>query len=362
MFDNFVNILIQIRFPILLLVAIFFLLSFFWNKLFTIFNLKAYSSIQKIHKEETSRVSGFLIYLFLIILCLLNYVESHLLINILIASIPYVIVGLKEDLLFNTYPMTRIASMIISCLVFFYINPIVFPVLDIPILGKAVTFYPINFLFFTFSILVVMNGMNLIDGMNGLFGLTATFQLMSLGFIGYLINDYEILKLSIIFLFPLILFLCFNFPLGRIFAGDIGAYFYGFLNSILTIYLIGKNDYLFSWIAVLILFYPCIELLFSFTRKLVAGTNPLNPDDKHLHSLLFKYYKNIFGKYICDISLLNSLVTLSLVFFWFLPFAIVVFSYQNLIYIISSIIILAIVYNCFYLYLLKRVRNNLFND
>ena len=172
MLYNFVNILTQIKVPLLLLGVIFFSLSFFWNRLFAILNFKAYSSIQKIHKDETSRVSGFLIYLFLIILCLLSYVESNLLINILIASIPFVIFGLKEDLLFDTFPMTRLASMIISCLIFFYINPIVFPVLDIPFLGELINFYPINIIFFTFSILVVMNGMNLIDGMNGLFGLS----------------------------------------------------------------------------------------------------------------------------------------------------------------------------------------------
>ena len=51
------------------------------------------------------------------------------------------------------------------------------------------------------------------------------------------------------------MFVIFNFPIGKIFVGDFAAYFYGFLNSILTIYFFGKHSDLLSWLAILILFF-----------------------------------------------------------------------------------------------------------
>jgi UDP-GlcNAc:undecaprenyl-phosphate GlcNAc-1-phosphate transferase len=261
-------------------------------------------------------------------------------INILISSIPLVIVGLKEDLFHNTSPRSRLFSMTISCLIFFYINPITFPVLDIPLLGALINFYPVSIIFFTFSILVVMNGMNLIDGMNGLFGFTALFLLLAISLIAFNIGDLYIMEIAILFAAPLIIFLFFNFPFGKIFIGDFGAYFYGFVIAVLTISLFSKHNYLLTWSAVLILFYPCMELLFSVIRKIKNHKSPFEPDSKHLHSLLFKklrksYMNSLFA---------NSLTTLFLSIFWITPFLSSFFSPINLLITLVLSLILTVIY------------------
>lgn len=76
-----------------------------------------------------------------------------------------------------------------------------------------------------------MNGMNLIDGMNGLFGLTAVFQLLTLAVMSYSLEDNHVFNLSITFIIPLIVFLIFNIPCAKLFIGDSGAYLFGFLIS-----------------------------------------------------------------------------------------------------------------------------------
>ena len=80
----------------------------------------------------------------------------------------------------------------------------------------------------------------------------------------------------------------FNYPLGKIFLGDLWAYLIGFIISILTIKFFGI-------LKILVLkcnfdlFYPSIEILFSFIRKLFYGKkSPLEADNMHLHSLIFK--------------------------------------------------------------------------
>ena len=208
--------------------------------------------------------------------------------SLLIGSIPIVLIGLKEDMFQNTSPRIRLVFMILSCLIFINIYSFDFPVIDIPYIGKIISIYPISIIFFIFSTLVVINGMNLIDGINGLFGLTALCQLLALYVLCLYVGDYEIDKIILTLILPLLIFLFFNFPYGKVFAGDLGAYLYGFLISMLTITFFGKHQNLISWMAVLILIYPCNELLFSYLRKFYANISPLKADKLHLHSLIYK--------------------------------------------------------------------------
>jgi len=348
MLDSFINILSFNRLPLALLGVVFFLLSFFWGMLFSIFNLKSYHAVQRVHKDEIFRLSGFVIYLFFIMLFLFDYFDSSLIMNILISSIPLVIIGLKEDLLHNTSPKSRLFSMLMCCLIFFYINPIKFPVLDIPLLGSVINFYPISIIFFTFSILVVMNGMNLIDGMNGLLGFTSFFLLLAIAIIAFKVGDLNIMEIAIIFASPLIIFLLFNFPFGKVFMGDLGAYFYGFLIAVLTIILFGENKNLLTWAAVLILFYPCMELLFSFIRKIKNHKSPFDADAKHLHTLI-----NIkLRKFTNSLLISNFLTTLILFVFWLTPFVVAFFGLLNLSHIFFLILIMALLYILSYKFIL----------
>lgn len=353
MLDNFINILSFNRLPLAILGVIFFILSFFWDTLFNIFNLKSYHAVQKVHENEIFRLSGFVIYLFFIMLFLFDYFDSSLMMNILISSIPLVIFGLKEDLLHNTSPKSRLFSMIMSCLIFFYINPIKFPVLDIPLLGVLINFYPVSIIFFTFSILVVMNGMNLIDGMNGLLGFTALFLLLAISIIAFSVGDFYIMEIAILFTSPLIIFLLFNFPFGKVFMGDLGAYFYGFVISLLIIYLFGKYKNLLTWSAVLILFYPCMELLFSFVRKIKSHMSPFDPDGRHLHSLIYKLLKTSCK----NLTLANAFTSGSLFIFWIMPFIISLFMPISFFIIIGLILLMLINYVYLYQFVNAKFKN-----
>jgi UDP-GlcNAc:undecaprenyl-phosphate/decaprenyl-phosphate GlcNAc-1-phosphate transferase len=350
MLSSFLQILILLIYPLMGLVIGFVILSFYWEKIFNAFNLKAYKNVQKVHKNEVSRLGGLLVYLFLLSLVFLKFIDQKFIFNIIISSIPFIFVSIKEDLFHNSGPNLRLASMIVSCFIFLYLNPMRYPVIDIPYIGDLLSHYPLNFIFFTFSVLVVMNGMNLIDGMNGLFGLTALFQLFSIALISILLGDYEIIILSFIFIAPLIMFLCFNFPFGKVFAGDTGAYFYGFINGLLSIYLFGKHDEILSWMAVLIFFYPCIELLFSFIRKISSGISPLTPDNKHLHTLIFNKLLSKYNK----TNLSNFMTTFILSPMYIIPTVYIFFCYSNVN--LYSIFLVLSVFLVSYIFLYKKIK------
>lgn len=350
--SNLTEILFNIKYPIIFLFIFLTILSFFWKYIFSTLNLNEYHNIQRVHKHEVSRLGGLFIYIFLLSINIFGFIESKVLFNITISAVPFFIISLKEDLFHNTSPTLRLFTMIISCLIFFNINQFIFPFIDFPFLGKLISFYPISLLFFTFSLLVLMNGMNLIDGMNGLFGFTAIFQLCCICILANIFNDIEIIKISLIFLIPLLIFQFFNFPFGRVFIGDFGAYFYGFVIGILILIFFGRQQNIPSWLAVLILFYPCFELLFSYIRKIIKKQSPLMADDKHLHSLLYKKLsKNKIFK-----NSANFITTILLSFFWIIP-PIAALLLHSFLTIIIFILFLSLIYILFYLVLIKDSKN-----
>ena len=329
----------------LALFATFLALSLFWKSIFYFFNLKQYNQAQRVHKDEVPRLGGVVIYIFLFVLVIIGTLQSNFISAVLISSLPLILISLKEDLFHNTKPSNRLFVMLLCCLLFFYMYPVKFPSVDFPYLGSIINYYPIAILFFAFSTVVIINGMNLIDGMNGLLATTLLSQVFSL-YLFMAFQDNQETRLELITLgVMLIIFLIFNFPLGKIFFGDAGAYFFGYLISMYVVVFFGKNTEVLSWKAVLLFFYPAIELLFSFVRKKIfEKKSPFTADAKHLHSLIFNHIelKNP-SKYN------NSVVTLILLPFAIMP-PIASFYLNNIIYVLFVLFMLTTIYIFMYLY------------
>ena len=321
MFNNFIQTLHSVAFETGCLFVIFAAISFFWKKIFVFFSLKTYQSKQRLHQDEVPRIAGLMMYIFLTIVALFS-IELHYLNVILISALPIILIGSKEDLFHNTSPKLRLIMMTISAGLFMYLLPTNLPEIDFPFINQILSIGFMKEIFFIFSILVIINGNNLIDGVNGNLAFTNIIQLISVGLLAFMVGDDVIVQLSCLLLLPLIVFAVFNFPFGKIFCGDAGAYFYGFAISASVIYLFGTYDDLLSWNAILILIYPSIELLFSFIRKkFFENVSPFTPDTKHLHSLIFRFFDKQFR------SFHNSFVVLFLLPFIFAPF--VVFLFVN---------------------------------
>ena len=292
------------------------LLCFLLSTNMKFFRSHNYHAVQKIHDQPVSRLGGLAIYITLGIAT--YFISNTILTNILLCSIPLFFIGLIEDLMHNVKPHTRMIAILISSLIFIF--PLYqnagLPQIEIPIIGIYLNNSIAFALFLIISIAGVSNGVNMIDGANGLSGFSVLTILIAISFIAFQKNDLDILIASFILMFGGIGFLLLNYPWGKIFLGDAGAYFLGFAVSILTICLYSRNDDLPSWGAILILFYPVMEVLFSFTRKkVVQKKTPFAPDTEHLHlKLFFVLNKSIKVNWIA-----NSFVTPSLALIWLMP-------------------------------------------
>ena len=203
------------------------------------------------------------------------------------------ILGILSDIKFFNSPKYRLLIQILIISLYIILS-------DLQILSTRIDFFDellknnfINLIFTAFCILIVINGTNFIDGLNGLavgyYSLVTIILLSSdLSILFYF--DTQILYNFLIIFLLLIITNYFNL----IYLGDSGSYLIGFLFSILLIKIYEINPMMSPYFVILLLWYPCFENLFSIIRKKRSNSSAIEPDNNHLHQLIFIYFKRKF--------------------------------------------------------------------
>ena len=152
----------------------------------------------------------------------------------------------------------------------------------------------VNIFFVSFCVLILINGTNFIDGLNGLsigYYLMVTVALLNNNFeYSNFLQENELLYIS----FYLFIFLILN-QSNLFFIGDSGAYSLGLIFSFLLINIYKENPNISPFYIILLVWYPCFELLFSILRKFNINFSPTRPDISHLHQLIYNLIKNEFS-------------------------------------------------------------------
>ena len=217
-----------------------------------------------------------------------NYIYSLLIIFIFLIGIfsdTKILVSPKKRFLFQL-------SLILFSVIF----------LKLEILSSRIIFFDnfleekiFNIFFTSFCMLVLLNGSNFIDGLNGLLITYMTMVIIILLKLN-LISEILIYEGQIKYLiFFLLILNTLNFC-NLLMLGDTGAYLLSFFVGFLIISCHKANPYISPYFFITIIWYPCYENLFSIIRKLRSNFSPLNPDNKHLHQLLYLAIKKNFFK------------------------------------------------------------------
>jgi len=143
-------------------------------------------------------------------------------------------------------------------------------------------------LFSTFAIVGMMNAINIIDGFNGLASGIILLILISFGITAYQQENFDMFRIILITGGTTLGFFLLNFPRGKIFLGDGGAYLLGFIVSLIGIFLASKYEGVSPWYILAMFIYPVWEVVFSIIRKKYMGRSPLQPDSYHLHMLIYR--------------------------------------------------------------------------
>jgi UDP-N-acetylmuramyl pentapeptide phosphotransferase/UDP-N-acetylglucosamine-1-phosphate transferase len=198
------------------------------------------------------------------------------------------LIGFYADFLKNFKPILRIITQILVIGLLVNISDILVKDVRISLFNFFLNKHSFALIFTVFCILVFINGANLIDGVNlsaiGYFLLIFTvIYLLSINNSFYL--DREFVKIQI---FLLIIILLFNF-FNRSYLGDSGVYLLSLISSVTIINFINTNNSISPYFAVLLLWYPCFENLFSIIRRLLNKCPTSEPDNKHLHHLIYSF-------------------------------------------------------------------------
>jgi UDP-N-acetylmuramyl pentapeptide phosphotransferase/UDP-N-acetylglucosamine-1-phosphate transferase len=310
------------------------------------FGLNQYKAVQRIHLHETPRLGGMVMLTSLAIYVLrLPLGDTRELLTLLLLSLsPSLFFSFKEDLFHNVRPLLRLLSLLASGLLFvkYYTGP--WPQVTVPVIGPLLSTKLGILLFYPLAMAAVTNGMNLVDGVNGLCAMVSLSILGILIFLAHQTLDHSILMTASGISLLLIVFLLFNYPYGRIFLGDLGAYSLGMMLSMLVIVTYGRHPELPSWGAVLIVIYPLTEAVFSLTRRLVKGHSVSRPDLLHLHLKLYLFFKPQphFKR------MANAIVMPALAILWLAPLILMSWFYQKPIFILSGIVIFLSLYGFLY--------------
>ncbi|RUM60729.1 MAG: undecaprenyl/decaprenyl-phosphate alpha-N-acetylglucosaminyl 1-phosphate transferase [Persephonella sp.] len=287
---------------------------------------------QKFHTVPTPRAGGIGIFFANLILLI-----NPLGLKFFIASFFAFFSGILEDLHQNISPKIRLLLQLLAGIIAVYL---------IGAFVKDIGFikfpYLIGILFTIFAIVGGINAINIIDGFNGLASGVSLLILTAFGIVAYIHQDYDVVFIILINIFTILGFLIFNFPFGKIFLGDSGAYFLGFVISEVAVLLPYRHPDISPWFSLAVIIYPVWEALFSSYRRKIRKYSPLQPDKLHLHSLIKKRITRNNPK-------TSFLIWILIIPFVFLP----VFYYDSNILCFITVILFVVMYNFLYKYITK---------
>ncbi|MEO5660065.1 MAG: glycosyltransferase [Polaromonas sp.] len=267
-----------------LLVALLLVATKRWHGRLT---MDSDQGIQKVHTQPTPRVGGIAIAAGMFAGYLLSGKDGrHLLGPLMLAGTPAFAFGLLEDITKKVSVRTRLLATMACSVLGWLITG--YSITDVNLAGInwLLSFTGISVIFTAFAVGGVANAINIIDGFNGLAAGTIIIILTAFGLLSSALGDPELAYTSLILAGAVLGFMLVNWPLGKIFLGDGGAYFVGFAVAWLAVLLVGRHPGVSAWAPMLVVAYPVLEVVFSIVRRRRRNLSPGDPDRLHLHSLV----------------------------------------------------------------------------
>ncbi len=220
--------------------------------------------------------------------------KLNLLQFVLAGSCIVFLVGAKDDIV-DLAPKKKFIGQLIAAIVIVIIGNIrftsfhdLFPGFEVP--------YLLSVVISIFTILVIVNSFNLIDGINALSATVGIIITLTFGTWFWLNQEYQMSILALSLIGSLVAFLKFNASPARIFMGDTGSLIIGFVSAVMAIKFVESHHgelldhgYFVNAapaVAISFLGLPLFDLLRAFSIRIMKGKSPFSPDRNHVHHML----------------------------------------------------------------------------
>ena len=241
---------------------------------------------RKVHKKPMPRMGGLGIFSGFLLGYMLFGEHTPLMNSILIGSFVIIITGIIDDIKPLKASYKLVGQLIASLIVVLYGGLLL---KDVSFFGLYIDFkwfaYPITILF----ILGCINCMNLIDGLDGLAGGISAIFFLTIGIVAICKGQFMLATVLTLIMFGSTLgFLFHNFYPAKIFMGDTGSMFLGFMIAVIT--LLGFKSVMMSAIIIplFILVVPILDTFFAIIRRKLKGESISTPDKCHIHHQLLR--------------------------------------------------------------------------
>jgi UDP-N-acetylmuramyl pentapeptide phosphotransferase/UDP-N-acetylglucosamine-1-phosphate transferase len=321
--------------------------------------------VQKFHVEPTPRVGGVGIYLGLLIAWIVVREKGvhDILGMILLAGLIPLVCGLAEDVTKRVGVLPRLLATMAGGVAAWMLTGVALNRVDIYGVDWLMTLTPVAVLFTAFAVGGVANAINIIDGFHGLASGTTMIALMALGAISAEADDPQLAMACFLVAASIAGFWLVNYPWGKLFMGDGGAYFSGFALAWLAVLLPVRNPEVSVWAGLLVCAYPVIEVIYSVVRRSMRHQSPGAPDSGHLHSLIkVKLIRPKLTAHGVDRSVRNAAVSPIVWTFSAMPAIAATAMFDRPVFLALGIAACVLLYHVLYRYLSERETEHEFVD
>lgn len=208
---------------------------------------------------------------------------------LLLAQIIIIATGIIDDI-FELTPKRKILGILLGALVIFFVAKIKMTTLTLPFIGMVKLgwmSFPITIIW----ILAITNAVNLIDGLDGLATGVSIIAISTSAITGFFFLNTTSIYISIMMfnlVFALLGFLPYNFNPAKIYLGDTGSLFIGFMISVFSLYGLKNATFISIIIPVIILGVPITDTFFAILRRFLNNVPISQADKHHLHHQLMQ--------------------------------------------------------------------------
>jgi UDP-N-acetylmuramyl pentapeptide phosphotransferase/UDP-N-acetylglucosamine-1-phosphate transferase len=251
------------------------------------------NGVQKFHHQPVPRIGGLGIVFGVLGALIFRYFQNEEVgifgLILLVTALPAFLFGFIEDITKRISVKIRFLAIITSSILAGVFLGAWLTSLQIFGIDNLMLTYPWFAIAITcFAVTGVTNAFNIIDGYNGLSAMVGFIILAGIVYVGFQLQDFEIMIAALAMMGAILGFFIFNYPRGLIFLGDGGAYFIGFWIATLSVLLTSRHPEVSKWFPLLLCAYPIFETLFSIYRRVVIHrTHPGMPDATHLHQMIY---------------------------------------------------------------------------
>ena len=241
---------------------------------------------QSSHTKPTPRIGGVAIAVGILSGVLLS--GNDLFGLLLWTTLPIFLIGLMEDIGPDSSRSVRLIVSALSAVLAVMIFGEHIHRVDVVFLDVLLSVKVIAILFTIFASVGMTHAVNLIDGLNGLSSFVVVSIMLAFGAIALQNGQSELLALNLIVCTSFLAFAFLNFPNGKIFLGDAGAYSIGHIIAWNAILLMVALPNASAWSILLIVLWPVLDTVFAIVRRSLRGQAIGEPDKLHFHQLLMR--------------------------------------------------------------------------